>query len=412
MHVLLFDDPAIRPHLLPFTFTRPVAALRCGILTLAEKWQHRLGAASVGYLTEPYLQAKFPAGDTQGPALVINGAVCPDEVLTQQVQALQPGEALFCDELLVAAHLSDATQVAELIQDGFQRTREVAEPVTVIRQPWHLFLRNGVEIRRDFELLTKGRQSEPVGDAHTIVYAPENIFIEPGVKIRAAILNAERGPIYLGKDSQVHEGAIISGPMALCEGSHINAGAKMRGDNTVGPFCKIGGEVANSIVLGYSNKGHEGYLGNSVIGEWCNLGADTNTSNLKNNYAPVKVWSHAEGRFVNTGQQFCGLMMGDHSKCSINTMFNTGTVVGVAANIFGAGFPRTFIPSFSWGGAAGFETFKLPKAAEVAERVMARRQLEFDQTEQDLLRHVYELTVKDRVWERTGPAASERSVEL
>ncbi|QIX60956.1 glucose-1-phosphate thymidylyltransferase [Hymenobacter sp. BT18] len=412
MHVLLFDDPAIRPHLLPFTFTRPVAALRCGILTLAEKWQRRLGAAQVGYLTEPYLQAKFPAGDTQGPALVINGAVCADELLAEQVLALQPGEALFCEELLVAAHLADATQVAELIQEGFQRTREVAEPVTVIRQPWHLFLYNGAEIRRDFALLTRGRQSEPVGDAHTIVYAPENVFIEPGVKIRAAILNAENGPIYLGKNSQVHEGAIISGPLALCEGSHINAGAKMRGDNTVGPFSKVGGEVGNSIILGYSNKGHDGYLGNSVIGEWCNLGADTNTSNLKNNYAPVKIWSHAAGRFVNTGQQFCGLMMGDHSKCGINTMFNTGTVVGVAANVFGAGFPRTFIPSFSWGGAAGFETFKLPKAAEVAERVMARRQLEFDQTEQDLLRHVYELTVKDRVWERSGPAAAERGVEL
>ncbi|SHK36795.1 GlmU family protein [Hymenobacter psychrotolerans] len=411
MHVLLFDDPAIRPHLLPFTFTRPVAALRCGILTIAEKWQHRL-SQTVGYLTEPYLQAKFPAGSTQGPALVINGAVCPDDVLVRQVQALQAGEALFCDQTLVAAHLADATQVAELIQEGFQKTRDVVEPVTVIREVWHLFLRNGAEIRRDFDLLTKGRQSEPVGDAHTIVYAPENVFIEPGVKIRAAILNAENGPIYLGKNSQVHEGAIISGPLALCEGSHINAGAKMRGDNTVGPFSKVGGEVGNSILLGYSNKGHDGYLGNSVIGEWCNLGADTNTSNLKNNYAPVKIWSHSAGRFVNTGQTFCGLMMGDHSKCGINTMFNTGTVVGVGANIFGAGFPRTFIPSFSWGGAAGFETFKLPKVKEVAERVMARRQLTYDQTEQGIMQHVYEATAKDRVWEKVAHAAPEAGVEL
>ncbi|MFD2784209.1 GlmU family protein [Hymenobacter rubripertinctus] len=400
MHVLLFDDPAIRPHLLPFTFTRPVAALRCGILTLAEKWQHRLAVEQVGYLTEDYLQAKFPAGETQGPALVINGAVCPDELLIRQVQALEPGEALFDEQLLVAAHLSDATQVAELIQEGFRKTRNVVEPVAVIRQPWHLFLRNGAEIRRDFDLLTQGRESAPVGDAHTIVYGAENIFIEPGVKIRAAILNAENGPIYLGKNSQVHEGAIISGPLALCEGSHINPGAKMRGDNTVGPFCKVGGEVGNSIFLGYSNKGHDGYLGNSVIGEWCNLGADTNTSNLKNNYAPVKIWSHVAGRFVNTGQTFCGLMMGDHSKCGINTMFNTGTVVGVGANIFGAGFPRTFIPSFSWGGPAGFETFRLPKAGEVAERVMARRQLAYDETEQAIMRHVYEATAPDRVWER------------
>ncbi|OON67923.1 GlmU family protein [Hymenobacter sp. CRA2] len=411
MTVLLFDDPAIRPNLLPFTFTRPVAALRCGILTLAEKWTHRLGQPA-HFLTEPYLQAKFPAGPTEGPALVINGAVCPDDLLARQVQALQPGEALLDGELLVAAHLADAGKVAELIQDGFKQTKQVAEPVTVIRQPWQLFLFNGAEIRRDFALLTAGRQSQPVNDAHTIVYAPENIFIEEGVKIRAAILNAEDGPIYLGRNSQVHEGAIIKGPLALCEGAHINAGAKMRGDNTVGPHCKVGGEVGNSILLGYSNKGHDGYLGNSVIGEWCNLGADTNTSNLKNNYAPVKIWSHTHNRFVNTGQQFCGLMMGDHSKCGINTMFNTGTVVGVAANIFGAGFPRNFIPSFSWGGPAGFETFRLNKVAEVNERVMARRSLAYDEVEQGIMQKVYELTAKDRVWERSAPAADNANIEL
>ncbi|MBT2558101.1 GlmU family protein [Hymenobacter sp. ISL-91] len=400
MRVLLFDDPAIRPRLLPLTFTRPVAALRCGILTLAEKWQHRLGVEQVGYLTESYLQAKFPAGDTRGPALVINGAVCPDELLTRQVQALAPGSALYDGELLVAAHLADATQVAELIQEGFRNTHEVAEPVTVIGELWHLFLSNGAEIRLDFALLTAGRESAPVGDAHTIVYAPENIFIEPGVKIRAAILNAEDGPIYLGRNVEVHEGAILKGPLAVCEGTHINTGAKLRGDNTIGPQCRVGGEVANSIIMGYSNKGHEGYLGNSLIGQWCNIGADTNTSNLKNNYAPVKIWSHAASRFVNTGQTFCGLTMGDHSKCGINTMFNTGTVVGVAANIFGAGFPRAFVPSFAWGGPAGFETFRLAKAGEVAERVMARRKLAYDEAEQEIMRHVYEATAKDRVWDR------------
>jgi UDP-N-acetylglucosamine diphosphorylase/glucosamine-1-phosphate N-acetyltransferase len=399
MHVLLFDDPTIRPHLLPFTFTRPVAALRCGILTIAEKWQQRL-STTVGYLTETYLQAKFPTGPIAGPALVVNGAVCPDELLIQQVQALQPGEALMDDELLVAAHLTDATAVAELIQSGFAVTKQVAEPVLAIRQVWQLFLHNGAEIRRDFELITRGRESQPVNDVHTIVYAPENIFIEEGVRVRAAILNAENGPIYLGKNSEVHEGAILRGPMALGEGAHINAGAKMRGDNSVGPHCKIGGEVANTIFFGYSNKGHEGYLGNSVIGEWCNLGADTNSSNLKNNYAPVKIWSHASKRFVDTGLQFCGLMMGDHSKCGINTMFNTGTVVGVAANIFGAGFPRTFIPSFSWGGAAGFETFKLPKVGEMVERVMSRRRLAYDATEQAIMTHIFEETKEERVWEK------------
>ena len=399
MHVLLFDDPAIRPHLLPLTFTRPVAALRCGILTIAEKWQRRLAATSVGYLTQPYLQVKFPAGNVAGPALVVNGAACPDDLLASQVLALQPGQGLYQGDTLVAAHLADATKVAELIQDGLE-VRAVAEEVVLIERPWHLFLQNGAEIRRDFTLLTAGRTLAPVGDAHTIVYGAENIFIEEGVKIRAAILNAEDGPIYLGKNSQVHEGAIIKGPLALCEGSHVNAGAKLRGDNTIGPFSKVGGEVGNSILLGYSNKGHDGYLGNSVIGEWCNLGADTNTSNLKNNYAPVKVWSHAAYRFVDTGQTFCGLLMGDHAKAGINTMFNTGTVVGVGANIFGAGFPRTFIPSFSWGGAAGFETFKLGKFAEVAERVMSRRSLAYDAVEQGIIAEVFKQTEQDRVWDK------------
>ncbi|WP_375415868.1 GlmU family protein [uncultured Hymenobacter sp.] len=402
MHLLVFDDPAIRPHLLPFTFTRPVGALRCGILTIAEKWQRRLASPTVGFLTEPYLKAKFPVCDdgvVSGPVLVVNGAVCPDALLAAQVRALAPNEGLYCGELLVAARLADASLVAELIQDGLSQ-KEVAEPVTVISRPWHLFLRNGAEIRRDFELLTGGRESAPITDPHTIVYGAENIFLEPGVQIRAAILNAEKGPIYLGKDSQVHEGAIISGPLALGEGAHVNMGARLRGDNTIGPYCKVGGEIANSILLGYSNKGHDGYLGNSVIGEWCNLGADTNTSNLKNNYAPVKVWSHAAARFVDTGLTFCGLLMGDHSKCAINTMFNTGTVVGVGANIFGAGFPRQFVPSFSWGGAAGFETFKLDKAGEVAERVMARRQLAYDEAEQSIMKEVFAATEGGRVWEK------------
>ncbi|MGI4833940.1 MAG: GlmU family protein [Janthinobacterium lividum] len=405
MHLLLFDDPAIWPHLLPLTYTRPVAALRCGILTVAEKWQRRLGSPAVGYLTQPYLQAKFPAGDVAGPTLVINGAACPDDLLVRQVQALGPGQALYCDETLIAAHLADGSQVAELVQDGLDVT-QACEGVSLLTRPWHLFLRNGAEIRRDFALLTAGRTSQPVGDAHTIVYAPENIFIEEGVKIRAAILNAERGPIYLGRNSEVQEGGIIKGPLALGEGAVVNAGARLRGDNTIGPYCKVGGEVGNSILMGYSNKGHDGYLGNSVVGEWCNLGADTNTSNLKNNYAPVKVWSHAAKRFVSTGQTFCGLLMGDHAKAGINTMFNTGTVVGVGANIFGAGFPRQFVPSFSWGGPAGFDTFKLDKFTEVAERVLARRGLGYDATEQAIMAEVFRRTAEDRVWEKSKGNAS------
>jgi len=399
MHLIFFDDPAIRPHLLPLTFTRPVAALRCGILTVAEKWQRRLGSTTVGYLTETYLQAKYPAGDVAGPALVVNGAACPDDLVVRQVQALKPGQALYCNETLIAAHLADGSRVAELVQDGLEVT-QACEGVSLLERPWHLFLRNGAEIRRDFKLLTAGRTSQPVGDAHTVVYAPENVFIEPGVKIRAAILNAEKGPIYIGRNAEVQEGAILKGPLALGEGSVVNCGAKLRGDNTIGPYCKVGGEVGNSILLGYSNKGHEGYLGNSVVGEWCNLGADTNTSNLKNNYASVRVWSHAAHRFVDSGQTFCGLLMGDHAKAGINTMFNTGTVVGVGANVFGAGFPRQFVPSFSWGGTAGFETFKLDKFAEVAERVLSRRGLGYDAVEQAIIAEVFRQTAGDRVWEK------------
>ena len=405
MHLLVFDDPAIRPHLLPLTFTRPVGALRCGILTIAEKWQRRLGAPTLGYLTERYLQAKFPVcadGAVTGPALAVNGAVCPDDLLARQVLALPPGTGLYCDELLVAAHLADASQIAELVQDGLPRQREVIEPVTVIDRPWQLFLRNGAEIRLDFALLMAGRTSQPVNDAPTIVYAPENIFIEEGVKIRAAVLNAEKGPIYLGKNVEVQEGAILKGPLAVCEGAVLNTSVRLRGDNTIGPFCKVGGEIGNSILMAYSNKGHDGYLGNSVVGEWCNLGADTNTSNLKNNYAPVKVWSHAAHRFVDTGQTFCGLLMGDHAKAGINTMFNTGTVVGVGANVFGAGFPRQFIPSFSWGGTAGFETFKLDKVTEVAGRVLGRRGLAYDAVEQGIMEEVFRQTAADRVWEKSS----------
>ena len=231
------------------------------------------------------------------------------------------------------------------------------------------------------------------------MYGKENLFIEEGATIRAAILIAENGPIYIGKNAQVHEGAIIKGSFALCEGSHVNIGAKIKGDTTIGPFSKVGGEIGNSVIFGNSNKGHDGYLGNSVIGEWCNLGADTNTSNLKNNYADVKVWNYPKGGFKSTGQMFCGLTMGDHSKCGINTMFNTGTVVGVGANIFGAGFPRNFVPSFSWGGAAGFTTFQLKKVYEVAEKVMQRRHTKFDTTEKDILDKIFELTAQYRVWE-------------
>jgi UDP-N-acetylglucosamine diphosphorylase/glucosamine-1-phosphate N-acetyltransferase len=394
MNIVLFDEPAIRTSLLPFTFTRPVANIRIGILTIAEKWQKWMGTG-ISYSTEDYLSIKFPQV-TSRDNLFINGAVCPNGDLVAAISSLQSNEALIYSDMLVAVRTIDNS----ITEHSNYKIKEYLGESTVIANPWDIFKYNAAEIKVDFDLVTAGRTSQEISDPHTIVYGLENIFIEEGASIRAAILNAESGPIYIGKNAQVHEGAIIKGSFALCEGSNINVGGKMRGDTTVGPYSKVGGEVSNSVIFGNSNKGHEGYLGNSVIGEWCNLGADTNTSNLKNNYADVKIWNYEKGEFINTGEMFCGLMMGDHTKCGINTMFNTGTVVGVAANIFGSGFPRNFIPSYSWGGAAGFTTYQMRKFYEVAEKVFDRKQLVFDDVEKSILDHVFTSTSQYRVLEK------------
>ncbi|HEU5292805.1 MAG TPA: GlmU family protein [Cyclobacteriaceae bacterium] len=391
MNLVLFDDPAIRINLLPFTFTRPIGKIRVGILTLAEKWEKRLDTTA-SFLTEPYLQKKFPLKPAQDN-LFIHAAWCPDDQAIESVRSLKQGETLVHQEMILAWRNDDMS-----LPDLSKATpKQFSGTVTLIDQPWRIFQYNGAQLKIDFSLITKGRKSTEIRDKHTIVYNESDVFIEEGVTIRAAILNAEAGPIYLGKNSIVQEGAIIKGSFALCEGSHVNMGAKMRGDITVGPYSKVGGEISNSVIIGYSNKAHDGFLGNSVLGEWCNLGADTNTSNLKNNYDAVKLWSYAKGSFVNTGLQFCGLMMGDHSKCGINTMFNTGTVVGVSSNIFGAGFPRNFIPSFSWGGPAGFTTYQLKSAYETAARAMERRNIIFDEMEKEILANVFELTAGKNV---------------
>ena len=375
--------------------------MRVGILTIAEKWQ-QISKHVVSVLVPDYLQGKYCAvADDQN--CYINGAIIPNQDVFAKFQKLKFGESYWKNGMLLAynGNFVESRDIDELLEHANASNKhEFEDDVQLVQDLWEIFLFNGKQIRQDFKLLTDGRESQPVNDKHTIVYGEENIFIEEGVKIRAAILNAEDGPIYLGRNSQVQEGVVIKGPFALGVGSHVNMGGKMRGDVSIGPYCKVGGEVAASVIFGYSNKGHEGYLGNSVLGEWVNIGADTNTSNLKNNYAEVKIWNYAKGGFKNTGQQFCGLVMGDHSKCGINTMFNTGTVVGVSANIFGPGFPRNFVPSFSWGGASGFETFALRKAYEVAEKVMERRNVEFDDHEKDILKHVFEETQQYRVWDK------------
>ncbi len=387
MNLILFDDPVIRLNLLPFTFTRPVAKIRCGILTIAEKWEKRLNVPA-SFKTEAYLQQKFTVKSAPDN-LLVNGAVCPDDDLISHIRNLPSGYYLVSGALLLAANMPEREMSS-------QNTIEYPKEVVVIDKTWKIFRENANQIRADFKLITQGRRSAGIQDKHTVVYGEENLFVEEGLSIRAAIINAENGPVYLGKNSIVQEGAIIRGTFALCEGAHLNMGAKMRGDTTVGPFSKVGGEVSTSVLFGYSNKAHDGFLGCSVLGEWCNLGADTNTSNLKNNYEPVKLWNHVSQEFESTGLQFCGLMMGDHSKCGINTMFNTGTVVDVSANIFGEGFPRNYIPSFAWGGSSGMTTYRLEKALETATRAMARRNVTLDQTEALLLKSVYELTASTR----------------
>jgi len=390
INVILFDDPAIRAALLPFTFTRPVAGVRIGIQTIAEKWASRL-ATEPSYLTEPYLQTKYalrPAADN----LYVNGAVCPSDALVEAVRSLPTGGALATpDGLLIALRSGEVLTQAPAAPD--HRAAAFAGPLTVIRALPDLFVNNGDQIRADFAFLTKNRVSQPITDPHTRVYAPEQVFVEEGAVIRAAVLNAEAGPIYIGKHAVISEGTVMVGPFALCHDATVNWGGKMRNNTTVGPFCKVGGELGNSILFGYSNKAHDGFLGNSVIGEWCNLGANTNNSNLKNDYTDVKLHSYATGQLESTGRLFCGLMMGDHTKAGISTMFNTGTVVGVNVNVFGAGFQPKHIPSFSWGGAdTGFTDYRLDKALYVARETVARRGLPFTDADEAILRRVYELS--------------------
>lgn len=388
MNLILFDDPSIRANLLPLTFTRPVAEIRIGILKISEKWE-KYFQTKPSFSTPEYLSKKF-AKKATSDNLWINGGVCPDPTLVDSIKKLKLGEGIHKNSMIIAVRTGD-DELPEIIPG---RVNEYPNDLTIIDNPWKIFQNNGNQIRADFKLVTAGRKSAAITDPHTHAYNSAEIFIEEGAVLHTAVLNAEGGPIYLGKNSQVQEGAILRGPFSLGEGAIVNMGGKMRADTTIGPYCKIGGEVSNAILFGHSNKSHDGFLGNSVIGEWCNLGADTNTSNLKNNYDNVRLWSYAKKAFVNTGLPFCGLIMGDHSKSGINTMFNTGTVVGVSSSIFGAGYPRNFIPSFQWGGAAGFVTYQYEKAMETAQRVMARRNIKLDDIEREILKNVFDETNK------------------
>lgn len=390
---ILFDDYR-RDHLLPFTFIRPVAEIRIGILTIREKWERWTGQ-TFSYLTQEYLQEKFPLapGDEN---IVINGSITPNRALIDEIQSLQLGEVLIKDSLVIAGCIdrSSLDGFDGMIHNGFQQKQSVADFVCISKL-WRIFRHNGEELLSDYNLITSGRKSMPVSSSNNLIN-PANIFVEEGATLEYVTINASTGPVYIGKRAKIMEGALIRGPFALCEEAQVKMGARIYGPTTIGPYSKAGGEITNSVIMGYSNKVHDGYMGNSVIGEWCNIGAGSCTSNLKNNYALVRLWNYAIGKFEETGLQFCGLIMGDYSRCGINTMFNTGTVVGISANIYGSGFPGNFIPSFSWGGAAGFETYRLGKAVETLQMGMALRQLEINEADKKIIDRVFTLTGRYR----------------
>lgn len=394
-NIILFDDES-RERMLPLSYTRPVAELRTGIYTIKERWEKLLkGTAS--YITSDYLTAKYPM-ELDDDNIVINGAVLPNDRLVRLIDQLEPNEALMEGGDLLAARL-DRTQFDHLfLNESIDEIIGIElsdTPFIHLSYPWDLFLSLRASIEYDFQLVTKGRTSQPIPSNNQVI-APDNIFLEEGAQVTGAILNAQSGPVYIGKNAQVMEGAIIRGPVTVGEKSVIKMGARIYGPTSIGPDCKIGGEVKEAVIIGHSNKAHDGFLGNSIIGEWCNLGAGTSVSNLKNNYSTVRMWDFSINDFRDSGLQYLGLVMGDHSKAGINSMFNTGTVVGVASNIFGAGYPPKFIPSFSWGGASGFTTHRLDEAITTARRVLARRDVKLTIADEDILREIFTLSALNR----------------
>lgn len=391
MNYILFDDYS-RHNLLPFTYTKPVGEIRIGILTIREKWEKFLGT-SVSYQTQDYLSVKYKK-QLGADNIYINGKICPNVDLLDLIVKLENKSAIKSGNDLIAYRTNETHPID--CDTLLAVAVEVSKNYLSVKNVWDIFSKNGDAIKQDFELLTKGRKSQLLSSSNTVIGNANDVFLEEGALVEAAILNTKSGPIYIGKDSEVMEGSVVRGPFALCEHSALKLSTKIYGPTTIGPHSKVGGEISNSVIFGFSNKAHDGFLGNSVVGEWCNLGADTNNSNLKNNYGNVKLYNYKKEEMIDTGLQFCGLMMGDHSKCGINTMFNTGTVVGVGANIFGGGFPPTHIPSFSWGGSESMETYKLNKMFETAERVYARRSLNLTQEEKDILSEVFKQTEKYR----------------
>lgn len=388
MNYILFD--ASRNSLLPLTYTRPVCDIRIGILTIREKWEKYLGEKT-STITEDYLSVKYPT--LQGEEMMlINGSICPTLKLVEAIKGLKVGQALVSGNNVLAMY---KTKEQFLSEEDSTEEIEVNEDFIKITNPWDVFVFNDKALREDFKLLTEGRKSAPLSDTNRVV-GEENIFVEEGAEVEFSILNAKEGPIYIGKDAQIMEGSVVRGPFAMCEHSVLKLSSKIYGATTLGPYVKVGGEVSNVVIFGYTNKAHDGFIGNSVIGEWCNIGADTNASNLKNTYEEVRVWSIEKNTFVPTGQTFFGTIMGDHSKCGINTMFNTGTIVGVSSNIYGHGYQRNYIPSFAWGGIMGLKSYDIDKAIEVAEKMYQRRNIVMSDEDKSILKNVYTQTLKNK----------------
>lgn len=381
---LVFSDAQYWEGFLPLTFTRPVAEMRCGILTFSERWKKLLGTEEISFLSEKYLEEKFPRPQEKESLFLVPNFLPTERILTQ-IRNLKPGEALVYENELIAAHI----HMKDFSLNQIEKMTDLEDEPLIFRQPTDLFSFNDKAVDFDFSLLTKGRQSQELSETNGFLGDSEDLFIEEGAIVEFATLNTKSGKIYIGKNAEIMEGCHLRGPIALCEESKFNMGAKIYGATTVGPHCKVGGEVNNIVMFGYSNKGHDGFVGNSVIGEWCNFGADTNSSNLKNNYASVKLWNYHKKRFLDTGLQFAGVIMGDHGKTAINTQLNTGTVVGVAANIFKSGFPPNLVENFSWGGMKGDEKFKLEKALEVAEKVMERRHVPLTEADKNIIKYIY-----------------------
>jgi UDP-N-acetylglucosamine diphosphorylase/glucosamine-1-phosphate N-acetyltransferase len=377
------NDNGLHLRFAPLSLTRPIGNLCMGIFTNDERWRAYFNAFNIGsdneigYSTEKYLQGKFPNIEN---ALEINATIIPNEEIVASVLQLEENSTLMYGQTWIAKNGNGANTIS------YKGT----EPI-ILEQRWDLYQKNDAVLAQDFQLITANRTSDKLSKTNTLIGDSSLLFIEPGAKVEASILNTTTGPIYIGKDAEIMEGSVVRGPLAMCEHSALKLGTKVYGASTLGPHCKVGGEINNVVFQAYSNKGHEGFLGNSIIGEWCNLGADTNTSNLKNNYGSVSTYSFETKKEEKTNVQFMGLCMGDHSKCGINTMFNTATVVGVSCNIFGGDFPPKFIPSFSWGGSAGFVQFKFEKAVEYANNMMNRRGLELSSEEISILQKINSL---------------------